>query len=328
MVMFMKKIIYLLLLLLVGCSNHGQPKIVYNTSYYQVASEYKIAVGNYTLKSYDKNEVEKMLMYISTDYFSPNNSYYQEGQFLNNEVLKELVTKYNQTDILLKDNQTKPTFISTIYEQNYVASNNNLKGISLAVVLNKDQQYVENNITHTQIFDEKEVLDYTRNQIDDLIKYLRNIDELKDIKIVIGLYVESSNYLKGSFKYIGNTSKDSINLDYVNYNYKLLDSSEVLKDDLKNYNNFLSIKNHLQKYNLVIRPLALYKNNNLIKVNITINNNYLSRAKILEISDIISNDLNSFSSSVEVIVYFKSNNNTKGILVKNGLEVKIHLMEE
>lgn len=324
----MKKIIYLLLLLLVGCSNHDQQKVVYNTSYYQVASEYKTAVGNYALKSYDKNEVEKMLMYISTNSFSPNNSYYQEGQFLNNEVLKELITKYNQTNILLKDNQTQPAFISTIYEQNYVASNNNLKGISLAIVLNKDQQYVKNNITYTQTFDEKEVLDHARNQIDDLITYLRKIDELKDVKIVIGLYIESNNYLKGSFKYIGNTSKDSINLDYVNYNYKLLDSSEVLKDDIKNYNNFLSIKNHLQKYNLVIRPLALYKNNDLIKVNITINNNYLNRAKILEISDIISDDLNGFSSSVEVIVYFKSNNNIKGVLIKNGLEVKIHLMEE
>ena len=33
-------------------------------------------------KSYDKNEVDMMLMNLSTNYFKVNNSYYQEGQYL------------------------------------------------------------------------------------------------------------------------------------------------------------------------------------------------------------------------------------------------------
>ena len=267
-------------------------------------------------------------MYLSTDYFSPNNSLYQEGQYLTTDIIKELLNNYNQTDKLLSDNVTNPVIIKTIYEQDYVANNNNLKGISLALILDCNQSYKLDGRNYYEVLDEKEVLDFGKDRANKLLEYIRSIPELKDIKVVIGLYIESDNYVKGSFKYIGDTSKNKINLDYVNYNYKLLGSDDTSNNDINNYNNFQALKNSVGEYNLYINGIGLYKDNRLLKVDITISKNYLKQSEILSICELISKELNNFDNGIEIKVYFNSNNSRKAFLIKQDLDVKTYMMEE
>lgn len=326
----MKKLVLMLsiLLLFTGCNKSEKQTISYDNDYYQVATPYKETTNNYSLNSFNKEEVESMLMYLSTNYFSLNNSLYQEGQYLSTNTVKDLVNKYNDTDKLLNDNMTKPTYISAIYEQDYLANNSNLKGISLAIILNTNQSYIQDNKTYNQVLDESEVLDFGKIQASKLLSYLRSIEELKNIKIVIGLYVNSNNYLKGSFKYIGSTSNNKIDLDYVNYNYRLLDSSSNMQNDINNYNNAIALKNVLNNYNVYIKMQGLYKDNDLLKLDIAINSNYLKQAEILNMANIITDNLNSFSTVVTIKVYFISNSVTKALLIKENDEAKIYMMEE
>ena len=75
--MFMKKIVILFLILfLIGCGK-DEVKVSYDDNYYKIASPYKEALGSYSIKSYDKINVESMLMKISTNYVKVNNSLYQ-----------------------------------------------------------------------------------------------------------------------------------------------------------------------------------------------------------------------------------------------------------
>ena len=316
--MVMKKLFLILLILLCGCDKKEEYiEIDYDDSYYQVAKPYKASVGDYNINSYDKEEVETMLMNLSTKYYKLNNSLYQEGQYLTKEEIKELIIEYNKTEEIKVDNITiKPNYITTIYEQNYLNNNNTLKGISLAIVVD-NKQYYDNNY---KIVDEEIVLDYALSKVNHLIDYIRKKDELKNIDILVGIYLEGD--YKGSFKYLGYTTNDSIKMDYINYHYQLLESNYVMKNDNKTYNTILAIKNSLKEYNLFINSYGLYKNKILNEVNITLNKSYFKTSEILDISKVLTANLNNFNN-VDIKVYFKSNNETRAFINKNKGATKI-----
>ena len=271
--MYMKKLFLILLILLVGCNKQDDKiEINYDNSYYQVAIPYKESVGSYSIKDYDKEEVESMLMKLSTEYFKINNSLYQEGQYLTSDEIKQLVTDYNNTEEIKVDDVTiNPSYITTIYEQDYLATNNVLKGISLAIVVD-NKQYYDNNY---KIVDEKIVLDYALSKVSNLLDYIRSKDELKKVDVVIGIYLEDD--YKGNFKYLGYTNNDSIKMEHVNYSYQLLESNFVMTNDNETYNTILAIKKSLSDYNLYMNSYGLYQNKTLNEVSIILNKSYFKK---------------------------------------------------
>lgn len=314
----MKKLLLILLILLVGCEKQETINDVsYDDAYYKVALPYKDALGSYSIRSYDKEEVETMLSKLSTEYFKTTNSLYQEGQYLTNEEIKNLITEYNKTDnIIIDDVEITPSYITTIYEQDYLATNNVLKGISLAIVVDNKQYY--NN--QYKVVDEKIVLDYAISKADDLISYMRSKEDLKNINIVLGIYLEDD--LKGSFKYLGSTNNETIKLEYVNYNYQLLESNYIMNKDSKTYNNFMAIKNSLNDYNVHLNAYGLYQNDIINEITMTINKSYFKRSEILSMVDIITKNLNNFSN-IDIKIYFKEDNITKAFINKSNDETKI-----
>lgn len=315
-------------MLLTGCGEKEKVShITYDNTYYQVATPYKEAVGSYSLSSYDKNEVDLMLMNLSTNYFKTNNSLYQAGQYLNSDEIKTLINQYNETESIKVDKvEISPKYITTIYEQNYLTLNNNLKGISLALVVTNKQYYTD---SLYKIIDEEIVLNYAKEKANDLVKYMYGKEELKDVKIIVGIFLESNNTLNGSFKYIGEANNDSIELQYVNYNYQSLDSSYVMNNDTDTYNNILAIKQSLSDYNTIyINPIGLYKDKQLVQVNLTINKSYFKNSEILAITNTLTSNLNTFTSDVKINVYFKSNNNIKAFISKKDNKLETHILEE
>ena len=314
----MKKLFLILLILLVGCNKQDDKiEINYDNSYYQVAIPYKESVGSYSIKDYDKEEVESMLMKLSTEYFKINNSLYQEGQYLTSDEIKQLVTDYNNIEeIKVDDVIINPSYITTIYEQDYLATNNVLKGISLAIVVD-NKQYYDNNY---KIVDEKIVLDYALSKVSNLLDYIRSKDELKKADVVIGIYLEDD--YKGNFKYLGYTNNDSIKMEHVNYSYQLLESNFVMTNDNETYNTILAIKKSLSDYNLYMNSYGLYQNKTLNEVSIILNKSYFKKSEILDISKILTTNLNNFNN-IDIKIYFKSNNNTKAFINKNRNDTKI-----
>ena len=321
----MKKIFLVLLILLSGCGKQeNNIEINYDNAYYQVANPYKESVGSYSIANYDKEEVESMLMRLSTEYFKTNNSLYQEGQYLTTEEIKSLVNQFNETEeIEIDDIKIKPTYITSIYEQDYLATNNVLKGMSLAIVVD-NKQYYDNNY---KVVDKKIVLDYALSKVTDLLNYVRSKEELKKIDIVIGIYLEED--YKGNFKYLGYTSNDKIKMEYVNYNYQLLESNYVNEIDNKTYNTILAIKNSLSNYNLYINSYGLYQDKVLNEVSIVLNKSYFNKAEILDISKILTTNLNNFND-IDIKVYFKSNNITKAFINKsrNATKIETYILED
>lgn len=320
----MKKwmILLLCIFVLLGCEKKEEVvSLEKDSMFYQIASPYKARVGNYTLSSYDKENVENLLTRLSQKYYKTNNSLLEEGQYLDNVTLKEIITKLNEVEaITIGDVSLEPKFISSIYEQNFLATNGNLKGISLAIILNPKQTYISDGKTLSKIVDEETILNYGKEKANQLLQLLREKEQLKDTNIVIGLYLESTSYLKGKMVYIGKSDGNKISLEQVNYRYEIMDSNIVMESDINHYNHVLAIKNELAIFpNVFVNAKGLYHKDTLEELELSISSSNFKQSEIIAISEDIMKQISSFDNNILVKVCFKSGQETKAIINENKL---------
>lgn len=334
----MKKIIIFLSILLIvtGCGKKEHTNQV-DTSYifdtYQVAEPYKDPISknyinNYLLNNYDIDNVQNSLMDLSTKYFKVNDNYYQSGQYLDNNLIKELLDIINPSEAIEIDGVSLiPNYISYIHEQNYLDKNQKLNGISLGIVINRYQAY--QNQYGATLYKEislEDAVDYTKNQIPRILEYVREKTNLNETRIIIGLYLTANpnSIIPGSYKYSGITSNNKVSLNEVNYEYYYLDSNELMNKNINIYNAFSSLKKDLKEYNAFVSGNGLFYENNLNKASITITTNYLTRDKLMMLEQDISDILTAnFSFNSVINVYIKTNKEIVGIVTKNKNSTKI-----
>lgn len=312
----LKKWLFLLIFLLVGCSGDQENlDVSFEGDYYKVYYPYKESVGNYSLESYDKEDVEKMLMTLSTKYFKPSNSYFQEGQYLNENDIKNLLKKLNKND-------ENFNYIKSIYEQNYLYEDGNLKGVSIAIIVDPIQEYKEDGKIVKEEIKESKVIKYAKDRSSEIIKYLR--EKVGNTRIVLAIYVDSDD---SYFDSIGMTSDDKIKFSSLTTHYETLNSKYVSTNDTFNYNSYIELKQALSYIDYYMESKVLYQDSEALSVTININTKYLTRAKLLYLTEVVGDNIN-FSSLTKV--YIKYNNTPKALIVKekNNLEVKIYLLEE
>lgn len=343
----MKKIIVIisLILILTGC-NKKENEILENDSlqfsdeYYEIARPYKKSVSNNygisgVYNNYDLDEIEKWLMNLSTKYFSVDNSYYQSGQYLTEQDLKKLLSKemLNNTNTIKIDGiEINPTYISYIHEQNYLNSNGKIKGISLGIVLNPYQEYVNKYGSYLyKKVDEKELIKYGKEASEKLLDYLINEKKLNKNKFVIALYIESepNSSLPGSFKYVGITSRNVINFKPVNYKYEYIKSDYVMSKNTDLYNVLLSVEKKIKDVldNSYLSGTILYVDEQASTIEVNINSNYISRSDLLIVSQILNNEINSsLPNYLNIKVYIKENDKIKAFSNKKNTKNEIIIL--
>lgn len=328
----MKKYVLILLtliLVLTGCNKKEEvmSEAYVNLDTYKVFEPYKESVsGNYinymVNNSYDVDNIQSGLMDLSTKYYKTTNYYYQAGQYLDTKKIKEILNKVNSTDIVNIDGvDIVPKYISYIHEQNYLDKNGNLAGLSIGLALNKYQAY--QNVYGATLYkeiSEDGLIQYAKEQIPTILTYLREIEYLKNVRIVIGLYVTSSPYsiLPGSYKYLGITSDTNISFREVDYRYYYLDSNELMQVNTEVYNNFKAFEEQVNMNDIYISGYGLFHDNNVISASITITSNYLNRDELIYLEQLISKSLNNkFDLKFLVSVYIKVNNEIVGMVTKD-----------
>ena len=343
----MKKYIisFLCLLMLTGCNSKNEVSTInieFDNNYYQIYSPYKKGVANNyvvsnILNNYDVLDVENSLMELSTTYFKTNNSYYQAGQYLKESELKTLLgsEQLNNTTSLNIDNiNINPIYISSIYEQNYLASNGHLKGISLALVLNPYQAYQNGYGSYNyKTIDSNKLLEFGKNAANKLLKYMYSKEQLIDTKILVALYFQRSPgaILPDGFKYMGVTNKDSVELQPINYQYHYLKSDYVIKNDVNVTTSFGNLEK-ITKNNfstIYMNGKGLYQDNILKDVEIDVVNSTFSKSELLYLCQILSQEIGkSFDSKLDVRVYIKSNSQILALITKekNTQKSNVYIM--
>ncbi len=344
----MKKIILLLCLILMvsGCDKKDEDnKIVelqYDDEYYTVYTPFKEGVSNNyvisnSINSYDLEEIERTLMLLSNEYFKPNNSFYQQGQYLKEKTLRTLLDKehFNKFDKIKIDNVTiNPTYVTAIYEQNFLSSNGLLKGISLGLVINPYQKYINSYGSYLyKKVDDKVLLEVATKKAKELVKYMRATYDVKDVKIMVGIYFQShpNDIMPGKYRYYGITRDTDITLEKTNYEYQILDSTYVSTNHGSDYEQFINLKKELNNIlnNLYITGYGTYNNNSLTEAIVTINSMSLNRSKILYVSQVLSEKLANTFSNVNVKIYIKTNEEIKAMIFRrqNSLGSNVYIFD-
>lgn len=343
----MKKLLLIgfVVLLLTGCKDNDnvvrKVEVEFGSDYYQVAAPYKPSIsGNYVvhnvLNNYDVNDIENAFMMLSTNHFKTINSLYQEGQYLKRGELKELLSRDNlnkEKEITVNGVKINPTYLSSIYEQNYLTNNGNLKGLTIGLIFNPYQAY----LTKYDSYDYEEVdLDTLEPIIiakaNEIVKYIRTKPALQKIKIVVGIYLQNhpNTMLPGGIRYFGVTNKDSVELNKVNYQHQYLNSDYVLKHDINIYNAFINLEKQLKKVKDTINISArgLYYNNKIQNIEMTVYSGTFNNGELLYLSEIISEEMVNFDNQLNIRVIVKSNEKVVAFINKesNNLKSNVYIL--
>lgn len=187
------------------------PELQLKDEYYRTLLPFKpsasrgMIVNNLNTR-YDIREVEKGLLRLSTQNFSTENHFFQEGQYItedmalswirresddNPEGLNPAVTE-DMSDDEIADKA--PIYLAHIVEQNYLTMTDDKKvrldGISIGLAMNSI--YYMRSGKDVPISDK--VLEEQGTQMgEEIVKRLRSIEGLENIPIVIGLFKQESN---------------------------------------------------------------------------------------------------------------------------------------
>lgn len=338
----MKLVLLIFLSLFIsGCSNENLDEIKNYGNYYSIFNPYKEGVSNNyalsTLNNINIEEVELYLMDISSNFFNPNNYYYQSGQYLKESDLKNLLNEENINDseeIEIDGIKLKPKYVTMVHEQNYLDNKGDLRGVSLGIVLNQYQSY--NNSYGATLYkkmDYETLFENGQNKASKIVQYYRSQYGLPDMRILVALFFQSNprDIIPGTYKSYGITTTNTIKFKNVNYEYNYLDSNFVSNNDQNNYNAYIDLVNEFKEMPyLYINGYLIYKDNNPLNIVININSSKVSKNLLLNLNQRISEKyLNSFNFEGKINIYIKSNDVVKSVLYKekNQINSTINLLD-
>ena len=332
----------LMLFFLTSCKKDDkivrQMEINFDNDYYQVATPYKSSVGNNyvvnnVLNNYNINDIEEVFTMISSNYFKPSNLLYQTGQYLDQKELKELLSteNLNKAETLsIDDISINPVYLSSIYEQNYLTNNGDLKGITIGLIFNPYQAYKNEFGSYNYKTIELDVLEpIIISKANEIVKYLRDKSELNKIKLVIGVYLQNkpNAILPGSIKYIGVTEKKNIELTKINYEYQYLNSKYALEYDFNTYNAFLNLEKQLKKFKdiISISGKGLYYDDVIQNIEMTVYSGVFNKGELLYLCEMISKEMINFDNHLNIKVYVKSNDTKVAFIKKESHSLKSNI---
>ena len=278
----------------------------------------------------------------SLKYFSNQNHYFQEGQYLKLRDMDALLVRNREGtsnehslqplfgDII--GNVETPTMISTIFETNFLIYSNGeyqLNGMSLAIALNPRTMERE---SLTSPMDDEVIYEFAVLAAEKLFKYLR--EELAiEVPIYIGFYLCATELSDHSGRYIGGVYSGEVFGSPERYYEEqvIFPSSHATSIDQGTANEFSLIRSSLKQgaYEAIgVVGQAYYKESTIHYLNIQVTMNtktYTESVTIIQyIADLIDQKL---SEGYDVQVFVYSQDRLVGIVHRMaGQKVKSTLL--
>jgi|GEM_PF-120841 len=319
---------------------------------YSYIANSRLNLGN----QFDIEEFEYSLMRASTRIFDPNEFYFQEGQYLERELVQHLLRREgspapNAPDIGLnpplgtthqiqnteiESTEDNPiTYLAYLTEQNYVTVDEEgeqvLEGVSIGLALNPHYELTDVGYSQNLVMDEQAIIAEGEAIAERLIENLRSQEGLESVPIMIGLYILESNhaYVPGrlvSQTLVGQGSDEIGNWESVVEQHFLLSEginpqiSELDPDIMDEFNYF---RNTLENYFPHIYGIigrAHMVNSNLYDLHITIDTEFYGLAEKMSVHQIVGEIITEFSSNYNVTVEIRSSGEIIGIIERPANE--------
>lgn len=347
------------------------PNVQINDSFYRTLIPYKesasrgLVVSNIYTK-YDMKEVETGLMRISQNYFDTENYYFQEGQYLDETMLKYWLARPNQTEDKGPEYQglnpssvdeatgaemdptiratDAPVYLAHIIEQNYLTKTDDnkvkLAGVSIGLALNSIYYYQKEQ--YGEFFEKKipeaELEAEGKKIAQEVVNRLRARPELADIPIMIALFKqeERNSIVPGTYTDYNFADKGKTALgDWTAIDEKYVTFPMNSPDDIYRELNddFLNFKQDVDKYfsNFTsVFATGFYQNKKVQKLDIEIPIQFYGTAEITGFTQYLTGlMLNHLPLDLYITVSITSVNGPEVLIVKepNDDEPFIHIYE-
>ncbi|MER2128328.1 CamS family sex pheromone protein [Solibacillus sp. FSL H8-0523] len=347
------------------------PNMKLSDNFYRTLIPYKesasrgLVVSNIFTK-YDMKEVETGLMRISQNFYDTEKYYFQEGQYLDETMLKYWLARPNQTtdkgpeyqglnpssidektgqemDSTVKATEA-PIYVSHIVEQNYLTKTDDnkvkLAGMSIGLALNsvyyyQKEQYGE---FYEQKLSEDELVAEGKKIAQEVVNRLRARTELADIPIAVALFKqeERNSIVPGSYVAFNFADEGKTALgDWQDVNEKYVTFPMNSPEDVYREMNksFLNFKQDVDKYfsNFTsVFATGFYQNKHIQKLDIEIPIQFYGTAEITGFTQYITGlMLNHLPLDLNVTVSITSVNGPEVLIVKepNSDEPFVHIYE-
>ena len=346
------------------------PSIKLNDTYYKTLIPYKesasrgLVVSNIHTK-YDMKEVETGLMRLSQNEFNTEDFYFQEGQYLSEEMVRYWLARENQTtdkgpeykglnpsSLDANGNELDPTtkakeapvYLAHLVEQNYLTKTDKdkvtLGGISIGLALNsiyyyQKEQYGE---YYEQKIDDATLEKIGKEMAQEVVNRLRQRSELADVPIVIGLFKQQArnSIVPGTyFAYStaeANSSKlgewKNINEEYVTL--PMSSPADKYRDLNKEFQNFkMDIDEYFSNFTSVIGE-AFYQEDRLSSLDIEVPIQFYGTAEIIGFTQYLTGVmLKQLPGDVQITVSINSSNGAEALIKKEANEDEpfVHIYE-
>ena len=216
-----------------------------------------------------------------------------------------------------------PIMVSTVHEQDYYEKNGSeyvLKGLSLAIVL--DPRDEKNERLDTSL-DESLVVDFGREAISKLYKYLQSKKDLKDIPANICVYYATNtnesdingryilkSYCDGS---VGNIET----LDYKNYMFTSTEATAADEDTASQFEIFKSNMKKAATEAVGVIGYGRYKNGQIQSMKINLKVNIKTYTELLYLISTAADELNTQFSGFDIKVLVSSQDQLEALIVKD-----------
>ncbi len=214
------------LLVIVGCSNQQKEDDIVQTEEEQETevsiiptssitdAQYKIllpyrpsaargAITNQVTNRVDMDELEEGLRRHSVDVYDPSKYLFEEGQYLSTEFIYEMIDEMNpdvkeegDKEDKIKAHRNNPRVFSHILEQNFLKKNEDdsveLVGLSIGISLKSVYRFqVETGgADYYEKIPQAEMIEEGKKVAEEVLKEIRQQEELKDVNVMIGLFRE------------------------------------------------------------------------------------------------------------------------------------------
>ena len=346
------------------------PSMQLSDSYYKTLVPYKesvargLVVSNMNTK-YNIKEVENGLMRISQNEFPTDEYYFQEGQYIDGDMVKYWVARENQTSekgpefqglnpssedksgnelAPEKKAEKAPIYLAHVVEQNYLMKTSDNKvtigGVSIGLALNsvyyyQKEQYGE---FYEQKIDDAKLEVEGKKIAEEVVDRLRQRVGLEEVPIVVALYKQEpkNSIVPGTyFAYsVANKGKNDLG-EWKGLNEKFVtfpmnNPEEIYRDMNKKFQNFKQdIDKYFSNYTSVIGT-GFYQNNTISSLEIEIPIQFYGTSELIGFTQYLTGVmLQELPRDLVITIEIKSMNGSEALIKKlpNEEEPFVHIYE-
>ncbi|MBS5111893.1 MAG: CamS family sex pheromone protein [Coprobacillus cateniformis] len=347
----------LALMMLVGChqakesvqeqtANHTASMDSFDDSYYKIVKfedselreDFYLDYGSST----DFASIGRGLQILSTPYFSTNNHYMSEGQYLKLAMQKEMVSRSSQYSLQPKkgtviENVENPTMLQNIQEQDYYVKSGDkytLKGLSFALILEPRKS---DNSRLDSAMSDGAIKSYGKECIEKFYKVIRSADEFEKIKnlpILITVYQAAdttTDPTSGRYILKSYCQKELGEISTINQRTVLFASEQATKYDKATASAFDTVKTSLKNAATEAAGFvgeARYIDDEIQSMVIKAHLNVKTSTELMYLTSIIADGIESkFSDDFNIKVLVYSQDDVEAIIIKDkGDSVKSYFM--